>query len=228
MNNKSRTFVLGDLHGGYKALLQVLERSKFNYENDTLISLGDIADGWTEVVECFDELFKIKNFIMVRGNHDQWLKDWLKKGEQPDIWVKQGGQNTIASYEKHGQTTKNRHLGFLKNTPFYYVDSKNRLFVHGGYIDGVPLEKQDKMELMWSRRFREQPQLCEEVKDFAEIFIGHTTVWRISPVPFKVGRVTFCDTGGGWEGVLSLLDVDSRAVYQSDLVSELYPNVRPR
>ena len=223
-----RTFVLGDLHGGYKALMQVLERSKFDYENDRLISLGDVADGWTEVVECFEEFFKMKNFVMVRGNHDQWLKDWLKKGEQPDVWVMQGGQNTLNSYAGVGETTKNRHLGFLKNTPFWYIDEKNRLYVHGGFVDGVPLEKQDKMDLMWSRRFKEQPQLCEEVRDFPEVFIGHTTIWRHSEVPFKIGRVNFMDTGGGWEGKLSLMNVDTREVYQSDLVSELYPNVRPR
>jgi len=223
-----KTFVLGDLHGGYKALMQVLERSRFDYENDRLISLGDIADGWTEVVECFDELFKIKNFVMVRGNHDQWLKKWLERGETPDIWVMQGGQNTLASYARYGQPTKNRHLGFLKTTKHWFIDEKNRLYVHGGYIDGVPLEKQDKMDLMWSRRFKEQPQLCEEVKDFAEVFIGHTTIWRISQLPIKAGRVVFMDTGGGWEGKLSLMNVDTRDVFQSDLVQDLYPDVRPR
>ena len=28
-----KTFVIGDIHGGYKALVQCLERSKFDYEN---------------------------------------------------------------------------------------------------------------------------------------------------------------------------------------------------
>ena len=223
-----RTFVLGDLHGGYKALMQVLERSGFDYEKDRLISLGDIADGWTEVVECFEEFFKMKHFVMVRGNHDQWLKNYLQKGEKPDVWTMQGGLNTLKAYESVGETTRNRHLGFLKTTKHYFVDEKNRLYVHGGFINGVPIEEQDKMDLMWSRRFREQPQLCEEVTDYAEVFIGHRTIWRISPVPFKVGRVTFMDTGGGWEGKLSMMNVDSKTVYQSDLVAELYPNVRPR
>ncbi len=222
-----RTFVLGDLHGGYKALMQVLERSGFDYENDRLISLGDIADGWTEVVECFEEFFKMKNFVMVRGNHDQWLKNWLQKGEKPDVWTMQGGLNTLDSYAKYGETTKNRHLGFLKTTKHYFIDEKNRLYVHGGYKDGVPIELQDKMDLMWSRSFREDPTLCF-VKDYPEVFVGHTTIWRISTLPIKCGRVTFMDTGGGWEGKLSLMNVDTRTVYQSDLVSELYPNVRPR
>ena len=84
------------------------------------------------------------------------------------------------------------------------------------------------MELMWSRRFKEQPQLCNEIQDYKEVLIGHTTIWRHSKLPMRVGRVVFMDTGGGFEGVLSLMNVDTYEVYQSDLVSTLYPNVHPR
>ena len=58
---------------GHEALVQCLERSGFDKEKDRLISLGDIADGWTETAECFEELLTIKNLVVVRGNHDQWL-----------------------------------------------------------------------------------------------------------------------------------------------------------
>lgn len=223
-----KTFVIGDMHGGYKALKQCLERSKFDYENDTLISLGDIADGWPEIVECFEELLKIKHFIMVRGNHDQWLKEYLMTGKTPDIWTMQGGKNTIASYDKHGEAMKKKHLEFLKSTKHYYIDDKKRLFVHGGYKDGVPMELQDKMYLMWSRDFFGNGELCNNIKDFERVFVGHTTVWRYSQEPFQVGKVCFMDTGGGWEGKLSMLNIDTNQAVQSDLVSELYPNVRPR
>lgn len=221
-----RTFVLGDLHGGYKALMQVLERSKFDYENDRLISLGDIADGWTDVVECFEEFFKMKNFIMVRGNHDQWLKEWLQTGKTPDIWVMQGGKNTLASYEKHPEL-KDKHYQFLKTTKHWFIEGR-RLFVHGGFTDGIPLEAQDKMDLMWSRRFRESADLCKAVKDFDEVYVGHSTIWRISQTPLQVGQVIFMDTGGGYEGKLSIMNIDTKEVFQSDLVSTLYPNVVPR
>jgi serine/threonine protein phosphatase 1 len=44
----SKTFVIGDIHGAYLALKQVLERSDFDYENDLLITIGDIVDGWSD------------------------------------------------------------------------------------------------------------------------------------------------------------------------------------
>lgn len=39
------TYVLGDIHGAFKALEQVLARSPFEPLEDRLIFLGDVADG---------------------------------------------------------------------------------------------------------------------------------------------------------------------------------------
>ena len=45
-----RTFVIGDIHGGLKALKQVLQQLKLSVE-DTYIFLGDYVDGWSESAE---------------------------------------------------------------------------------------------------------------------------------------------------------------------------------
>ena len=57
MNN---TYVIGDIHGGLKALLQVLERAKVT-QNDTLIFLGDYADGWSETPAVLDFLIDLSS-----------------------------------------------------------------------------------------------------------------------------------------------------------------------
>ena len=54
-----RTFVIGDIHGAYKALLECLELSKFKKNNDRLICLGDVCDRGRQVKECIDELLTI-------------------------------------------------------------------------------------------------------------------------------------------------------------------------
>jgi serine/threonine protein phosphatase 1 len=73
-----KKFVIGDIHGGYKSLLQCLERSDFNYEEDQLIVLGDVVDGWPETPQCIEELLKVKNLIYIMGNHDAWADQWLR------------------------------------------------------------------------------------------------------------------------------------------------------
>jgi serine/threonine protein phosphatase 1 len=46
--------------------------------------------------------------------------------------------------------------------------------------------------------------------------------------PLKYGNVWFMDTGGGWEGKLSMMNVDTEEIFQSDLVLDLYPEERGR
>lgn len=222
-----RNFVIGDIHGAYRALKQVLQRADFDYKKDKLICLGDVADGWSETAECFEEILKIKNLIYVRGNHDQWLKDWLKNGKKPDVWTMQGGLNTLLSYEKHPEL-KDKHKDFLRKTPFYYLDEEDRLFVHGGIDPALPLEKQDKMYMMWDRDLWNFRLNHNNIKPYKEIYVGHTSIYNISHKPRTYGNVTFMDTGGGWEGVLSMMDIDSKKIFQSDVVKGLYLEVKGR
>jgi serine/threonine protein phosphatase 1 len=53
----NRTLVIGDIHGGLKALIQVLERAKVT-SNDTLIFLGDYVDGWSDSPQVIDFLME--------------------------------------------------------------------------------------------------------------------------------------------------------------------------
>jgi serine/threonine protein phosphatase 1 len=96
-----KTFVCGDIHGAYKALLQVFERSGFDKKTDKLICLGDVVDGWSESVEVIRELAKIKNLVYVIGNHDFWTIDYLKTGYKEPLWVSQGGKATLHSFSIH-------------------------------------------------------------------------------------------------------------------------------
>ena len=224
-----KTFVIGDIHGAHKALIQCLERSNFDYTQDTLISLGDVADGWPETFECFEELLKIKHLIYVRGNHDQWLKDWLHRGKQPDIWTMQGGQNTLKSYLKEDPRKWKKHLDFLSKTPFYYVDPKNRCFVHGGVSQvHTPIEECDKMFLAWDRELWDNRHHLQPIPEFKEVFVGHTSIYRFSHFPANYANVWFLDTGGGWEGKLTIMDINSHEFWQSERVQDLYHNVKGR
>ena len=45
----SRIIVIGDIHGGLKALIQLLERIDIT-PSDKLIFLGDYVDGWSDSV----------------------------------------------------------------------------------------------------------------------------------------------------------------------------------
>lgn len=95
-----RTLVMGDIHGAYKALQQCLERSGFDQENDLLIQLGDVVDGYPQVYECVEELLKIKHLVALKGNHDDWFNEFARTDFHPYFW-NLGGRGTLVSYLEH-------------------------------------------------------------------------------------------------------------------------------
>ncbi len=225
-----RTLVLGDIHGGYKALLQCFERSSFDYEKDKLIFLGDAVDGWSQSPQCVEELRKVKNLIYLLGNHDFWVMKWLIFREKPQLWLSQGGKATIKAYESIDNAVKQAdHFEFLRHAVFYYHDRQNRLFVHGGIELGVPLDLQEDETFMWDRELFDHVQGVEE---YSEIYIGHTpTILAGANQPLNYGNadnIWRVDTGAGWYGKLTIMDVDTKHFWQSDVCQGLYPGEEGR
>ncbi len=221
-----KTFVIGDIHGAYKALTQCLERSKFNYTQDRLIMLGDVCDGYPEVKQCIDELIKIKHCDYIRGNHDQWALDWALSGWQGEIWLSQGGRNTIASYGNNPMP--DAHAKFLSNAN-YWVEFDGKIFVHGGFDPDKPIAVQDKNVLLWDRELlhaaHKKYLVGGEYRfgDYDEIYLGHTTTETYrSVVPLHFCNVWALDTGAGWSGKLTIMDIKTKEFWQSDLTPDLY------
>jgi len=221
-----RTFVLGDVHGAYKALIQCFKKAAFDYQDDKLIFLGDVSDGWSQVPECIEEFKKIKNFIYLLGNHDLWFKQWLESGEEPEIWMIQGGLITVHAYKKSPHY-RSSHLEFLRKGKPFYQDPFKRLFVHAGFTFDKPVELTENPEedYYWNRDIYQRSFHQEIMPEYyLEIYIGHTPSHGISQYPIKNHNVWLMDQGAGWNGYLSLMDIDTKEVFQSDNVLELYHN----
>ena len=58
---KPRNFVIGDIHGYYDKLIELLDVVKFRFDNDILISLGDITDRGHEPIEVIEKLMQVNN-----------------------------------------------------------------------------------------------------------------------------------------------------------------------
>lgn len=234
--SEQRTFVLGDVHGAHKALLQVFERAGFDYENDRLIFLGDICDAWPQTRECIDELLQVKNLTALLGNHDGWFREWVFGGHPGDVWHEQGGSATIKSYGGGRDNVPQSHWNYLHRAKIWHEED-GRIFVHGGwdtvYSPHPMLEP--ALDVIWDRSLWEEAVERQAggrpapITMFSEVFIGHTTTTRYGfTEPAHCCEVWNLDQGAGWEGKLSLMNVDTKEFVQSDLVTELYPGVRGR
>ncbi len=59
---------------------------------------------------------------------------------------------------------------------------------------------------------------------FDEIYIGHSPIHRYGlSKPTKAAEVWMMDTGAGWEGLLSMMNIHTKEVFQSDKVESFYP-----
>lgn len=224
----ARTFVIGDIHGAHRALTQCFERSGFDFENDDLICLGDVCDGWPETRGAIDELLKVKHLTYLLGNHDAWALEWMEKGTAETIWRSQGGQATIDSYRNE---VPEAHIELLRTARLYYA-KEDKAFVHASFDPEIPLEHQEQSVLIWDRTL---PQLAldfhfknihKALTSYDEVYLGHTPIPFPSPL-YSCG-VWLMDTGAGWNGVLSMMDVHSKDTFISDPVPELYPGVPGR
>lgn len=240
----SKTYVIGDIHGGFRALQQVLQRAPV-MPDDQLIFLGDYVDGWSETVEVIDfllDLEQIYSCIFLQGNHEEMVLKWLKGEEDNELWRFHGGQSTVDAYRNVSKEKKQRHIVFLEALQEYYLDAANRLFIHAGFtnIKGVDFEYFRPL-FWWDRSLWEvamalDNSLDEEdfryprrLKLYREIFIGHTPTLHFgTSKPMRAANVWNVDTGAAFTGKITLMDVATKTFWQSDALPELYPGERGR
>jgi serine/threonine protein phosphatase 1 len=224
------TYVLGDIHGAFKALEQVLERSPFRPGIDRLVHLGDVADGWPETPQCVERLLAIPGSIWLQGNHDWWTAEWM--ATQPKLleldrsWYTQGGKATYEAYQRHpSQYIRHHFLDFFCQQLPYFEDEAGNLYVHAGYDPTLPIAEQDPYDLVWSRTLW---RYGLEATAYKECFIGHTPTWPASTVPYQQANVWNLDQGAAYSGCLSMMNVRTKEFVQSDIVQDLYPGIKGR
>ena len=239
-----RTLVIGDIHGGLKALIQVLESAKVVAE-DKLVFLGDYVDGWSEsaqVIQYLIELSKTNDCVFIKGNHDAWAETWLAEDHINDIWYQHGGKETIKSYSGFTEEEKKAHLNFFEAMPMYHIDTENRLFVHAVFTSMHGVEKEHNIQsfyfdrTLWEMALTMDKQMKKmskfypsRLKHYSEIFIGHTpTINYFVMHPMNAANVWNIDTGAAFTGRLSAVDVVTKDIFQSDILPDLYPNEKGR
>lgn len=147
-------YVIGDTHGEYGALLDVLRQIKddgFEGDHDLLIQLGDIIDGGNRSKQCLGLLrFTQTHFPdsaeVLLGNHEDLLLRSVGKHEgQSDFrtWWYQGGKATHQSYDPDFDETQARFL----------------MGAHGYPTEGYKPPPQLEQDIQW---LKERPLYYED------------------------------------------------------------------
>ncbi len=236
-----KTYVVGDIHGSFKSLIQAIERSPFDKDRDRLITIGDYIDGgWhIEIIPVIQYLTGLPNWIGLLGNHDSWLlnaihetamtanKNWLLHGAKQTLTTL-GIQYVVFQDLIYLRSYPPRIVSdFLDQLQLYFVDDDDNVFLHGGWKQpGQRLEESDTFkkeqlrDLYWDRELWYSAQSRDHFPH-NKVFIGHTSS---TDNPEKRGNIWNLDSAATHGGPVTIMDVDTEEFWQSDPTSVLYEN----
>lgn len=237
-----KKFVLGDIHARYDELVELLQLSGFNYEEDELIQLGDLVDRGPEPLLCIHEMLKIKNLIAIRGNHDWALMDYMDNNCQFHTWNgTHGSAVTMVKAKNMLREERLIILDFLHSQLAYHIDSENRIFTHGGFDRDELIGSQVQTNFMWDRELIKEVLSMQRNKSltfvptlegFKEIFVGHTPTvcyakdkngiyfstdgWdNVELNPINILNFWDMDTGAGFvQGKISMMNIETKEIFQ--------------
>ncbi len=222
MNQPSKIFAIGDIHGHYEKLTELFNFAKIDYKSDFIIFLGDYIDRGPDSYRVVDFLSRISltnnNIICLKGNHEDLMEGALNGNPNAAyVWIMNGGDTTMNSYETAGfNIAKNNippeHLSFYKNLKMYY-ETDEYIFVHAGIWDGgesckpPPLDKQSARHLIWIR----DEFIKSECNWGKKVIFGHTPTKDSKPLILdnKIG----IDTGAAYGGRLTCIELPAMEFY---------------
>lgn len=210
-----RTIVIGDVHGCYeelKELIHTLEAEcEYNKDTDKLIFLGDYIDRGKNsrlVIEFVRNLQKEnKNVIALMGNHEDMLLNYVDNGDSDWLW--NGYMPTMDSYKGFKEQFDN-DIEWIRSLPLYHED-KHCIYVHAGIDVSKPMKKQTRETLLWIR----EPFIYGTKKYNKQVIFGHTPTSYINddwmPVRTHNNNIAI-DTGCVYGGALTALILEDGEV----------------
>jgi diadenosine tetraphosphatase ApaH/serine/threonine PP2A family protein phosphatase len=184
----SRTIVVGDIHGCYDELMEMLETVNFG-QDDHVVCVGDLVTKGPKNREVLELFMTDARFRTVIGNHDLALR---RKWHGEKIKLKPSQKAT----HKELKADKEKYLPFLNKLPFT-IDLGTHLVVHAGLRPDVPLYSQTSEDMTLLRTLGKNRE-GHDGTPWYEVYDGEKVVlfghWP-APEPRRGPRAIGLDTG---------------------------------
>jgi serine/threonine protein phosphatase 1 len=227
----TRVYAIGDIHGRMDLLRHLLDdiAEDATYtpyggaspQRIVVVCVGDLIDRGPDSRAVIERMLAGApaegplagaQFVSLRGNHEDYLLQFLADFSAASGWLRNGGLEAVRSYIGHlpdgfiadypalqrllYRAIPPTHLRFLSRMPLRHVEG-DYLFVHAGIRPGVALERQDAYDLMWIREpFLRSTEPCAKM-----VVHGHTVVSEPEIHPNRIA----IDTGAYRTGHLTCL-----------------------
>jgi diadenosine tetraphosphatase ApaH/serine/threonine PP2A family protein phosphatase len=210
----ARTIVIGDIHGCYDELVELLGKVTLARE-DRVIAVGDLTVKGPKSREILDLFSNDARFSSVVGNHDLVLvRHW--RGE--NVSLKPSQATALAEL----QTPDDRYLRYLASLPLL-ISLDSYVVIHAGLRPGVSLNDQSADDLVELRTLgddrtsREGTPWYEVYDGPATALFGHWPARQPRVGKYAIGLDTGCVYGGRLTGYViethEFVSVDAAAAY---------------
>ncbi|XP_071946279.1 bis(5'-nucleosyl)-tetraphosphatase PrpE [asymmetrical]-like [Antedon mediterranea] len=209
MENKE-LFIVGDIHGCYDEMLELLEDAKKSTTKKlTVVFVGDLVNKGPKNKEVLDYVMSSEAYS-VRGNHDEAVVyQCLSHKNDTDYEIP-------ARYEWIKELSE-ENISYLQELPYTItIPSHNVIVVHAGLLPGTPLEKQKLKDMVLMRNiinrdhFEGGPYATSSsggrpwVMHWAgkeQIYFGHDAIRGLQRSEYATGLDTGCVYGFCLTGV---------------------------
>ena len=198
-----RLFTIGDIHGCFDSMKELVENKIQLQKDDKLILLGDYIDRGDKSKEVVDFIIELSakgyDVIPLMGNHEAMLIDAFEDEKNISKWIQNGGNETLKSFEINSlKDIESKYIEFFKGLRYYYA-FEDYLFVHAGFNDNLLNVFTDYYSMLWKcKETYTNPLLSDKT-----IIHGHNPV-----------KVAICE-----ERVLSkhrVINIDTGCVYKDN------------
>ncbi|HKY26897.1 MAG TPA: metallophosphoesterase [Pyrinomonadaceae bacterium] len=185
---KSRTIVVGDIHGCYDELTELLEKVDLG-EDDRVVSVGDLITKGPKSREVLELFMTDARFTTVIGNHDLALR---RKWNGEDVELKPSQKEA----HKELKAEKDAYASFFNRLPFT-IDLDTHLVVHAGLRPNVELHSQTTGDMTRLRTLGPDRE-SDEGTPWYHVYFGEKVVlfghWP-APEPRRGKKAIGLDTG---------------------------------
>ena len=216
-NTTGHDYIVGDLHGAYDTLIEMLNLIQFDKNNDRLFSVGDIIDRGPKSIELIN-LLNEPWFFMTLGNHEHMMINSIifDHKSYTDCWLNNGGDWSL-QIPKHKLTELanklstqpliisvgndiNRfnicHAELISYDQFGTIQQ-----IDDNFIDNWLFTTQQEYDILWSREIIDNHNIHNQYSslktkfhnNLSLTFVGHTIPLNFQSIQLQ--QHFYLDTG---------------------------------
>lgn len=125
------TGIIGDIHGCYNTLRELVNKLRVRYPGIELYSVGDLVDRGRFSSDVIEFIMN-ENIRFTAGNHDYMFLYYMREPFTTisRAWIHNGYETTLASYDGRREKMAD-HLDLISRAPFYF-DFEDCFISHAG------------------------------------------------------------------------------------------------